>query len=610
MATFRVPMLEQTVAATPERVSSPVLLDVADAGQGVRQLGGALETAAGIVQKVQAEADEVAIGQKLVDFERRANKRLMGEQLEKIDAAFEGTDRLPGFLETRGEAASKASGDVLKATQADVDELSGGLTPRQRTAFLEKVRALHMSVERKVDSHVLTELERAKGDTLKAFQSEVFRAIGADPMDPDLSFKSAMVEESLRKMATSPQAGEAAVADWKGQVALQQISGLLKGGNVPAAESLFGDTRKFLGTHADDVEAMIKQAKTAADIKETDVSALAEAQKWVTEAKPAGGYITRTLKEQLLTKLEATPVDQKREKLTEHLHKLLAIEQERFEADRDEHRNLVAGTGSPPPTSVAWLKKFDGLWWEARSEHLNEKWRRLQARKEGTGAEKRALEKKQDDNDKEFNNLWAALPYEEQAKRSPQEFAIELAGKRKGFTVSDLGISEALKHQRSTIEGLQKGDLTEERKFVSQANSRTIPLVTTRRQGKEVVDERVGGDPRAIVGENASKFYRSKRAALGRDPTPAEADEWLGELTAQEAVTWGKKDLPPAARKDFLPGGYGAPNPKQQVAPGKSVRMKFPNGKEYDVTPEQMEAARRKGAVPAVQEFPEVDLTR
>ena len=549
MATFRVPMMEQTVAATPERVSSPVLLDVADPGAGVRSLSQGIGAAAGIVEKVQQDADDVAIGEKLVEFERRSRKKLMGEQLEKIDAAFEGTDRLPGFLETRGEAASKTSGDVLKAVQADVDELSGGLTPRQRKAFLERVRVAQMGIEQKVDGHVVQQLQVAKADLLKAAKSEVKRAIGDNPRDPMIDGKSYMVEQMVAKDATSPEARDAAVADWMGEVAQTQIVSMLKAGDTADAEALFKEKRHLLGDAAADIEKALERAHEADKVKDVDLSSLETAQKWVTEAKQKSVYVTGTAKADLLTKLEESPVDAKREKLQQHVQRLIAIEQDRFEADRSNHRNLVAGSGEDPPTSVVWLNTFDREWYEARLRHQNDHWRMLQDRKANDPRVRAAADKKLSDMREIFKNEFAALPFDEQIKKTPEEFAIELAQRKPGFVADDVALSRARAHQRGTIEREKTGDLKQEdaiRTEMKKALPGLLLETKGKKKGQPKATTKAAMEAQNAADEDAVTFalgnsmdrYRSERLAKGRDLTPEEKDKFL---STEKANVFGVK---------------------------------------------------------------------
>lgn len=623
MATFRVPMMEQTVAATPQRVSSPVLLDVADAGKGIRALGDVAETAAGIVQKVQQDADDVAIGEKLVEFERRSRKKLMGEQLEKIDAAFEGTDRLPGFLETRGEAASKTSGDVLKAVQADVDELSGQLTPRQRAAFIEKVRVAQLGIEQKVDAHVVQQLQVAKSDLLKAAKSEVKRAVGDNPRDPMIDRKSYEVEQMIAKSATSDADRDAAVADWMGEVAQTQIVSMLKAGDTADAEALFKEKRHLLGDAAADIEKALERSREADKVKDVDLSALETAQKWVLEAKPKGGYVIGTAKADLLTKLEESPVDAKREKLQQHVQRLIAIEQDRFEADRSNHRNLVAGPGTPPPTSVVWLTTFDREWYEARVRHQNDHWRMLQDRKANDPRVRAAADKKLADMREIFKNEFAALPFDEQIKKTPEEFAVELAQRKPGFVVDDVALSRARAHQRGTIEREKAGDLKQEEAVRTELN-RDLPKLLLESKGaakgKPKATTRAALEAQGAADEDAVKFavgnaldkFRDERAAKGRDLTPAEMQQFL---STQKADTLAVKKpglifdstvrVPGALERRVAPAvppvpagsGNQPPSPTPEEMVPVDVKLKDGSYKPGKVPRSKLEAALKAGAV-------------
>lgn len=589
MAQFRVPMLEQSVAATPQRVSSPVLLDVADPGAGVRSIGQGLAAGADIAQQVQQDVDSVAITDRLTEFDRRANRKLMGEDLGPIDAAFEGTNRSTGFLQVRGEEASKTSGEVLKEMQKDVDELSSSLTPRQRKAFAEKVRTLHMGAEHKVNAHVVEELGRAKSDKMKAFQSEVLRSIGADPRSSLTDGKSFMVEAMLAEMATSQESRDALVADWMGQVANRQVTSLLKSGATDEAEALFKEKRHLLGDAADDLEAAIANARKSDGKKSMVMEATAQTQKWVKEATPAGGYVDES---KVLLLLQATPADDpRREALEVEVRQALQVEDARRKADTQRHREFVwradLGNAQPPPSSITFLEQFDPDFLRGLKNEREARWRRWKADKDGSAAEKAAAARQQTLDDKLLVSEFASLSPEEQAKTTPEEYSKVLADRFPDFAPSRNGYGAARQHQRRTIEGLEKGDLTQERAFIAEAEREVMPLVT-RKGGK--VDPDVKGDPRTTISGNASQFFRSKRAALGRDPTPDETQEWLGQLKLQPEVSWGKRPPPAVLRPDFMPGGYGAPlpakppaapatpGPTKQPSPVRQVRRKLPDG--------------------------------
>lgn len=615
MATFRVPMMEQTVAATPQRVSSPVLLDVADPGKGIRALGDVAETAAGIVQKVQQDADDVAIGEKLVEFERRSRKKLMGEQLEKIDAAFEGTDRLPGFLETRGEAASKVSGDVLKAVQSDVDELSGLLTPRQRTAFLEKVRVAQMGIEQKVDAHVVQQLQVAKSDLLKAAKSEVKRAVGDDPRDPMIDRKSYEVEQMIAKSATSDADRDAAVADWMGEVAQTQIVSMLKAGDTADAEALFKEKRHLLGEAADDLEKAIKDARTSDKTDDLDTQAAVEVQKWVSTMKTEGGYADVAA---INAKMSSVPADDPRfKKMQQHLNHQLAVEAERREADIKTHRNLAnqALRLGPkiPPATVTFLAREDAEYLRGLEEHEATKQARRRAKAGPDSKDKAAIEKKQRDDDAIFEGRYNALSPEEQAKTSPEEFAAKWAATHPGFAASEPAIAAGARDQRKVIERLKNGDMRQETTIrvrledelpkvllIQRGASKGKPTAATK---AELERQGVEGDPVQLALGRAMVRYRAERERLGRDLTPEEEAVFLSTQKF-DAMDENKNRAPGALRpvevQSPLPGGYGAPFPLNPAAPtgikAPPVMMVFPDGKTYPVSPEKMDAARRKGA--------------
>lgn len=601
MATFRVPLMEQTVAATPERVSSPVLLDVADPGAGVRSLSQGLGAAAAIVEKVQQDVDDTAITEKLVEFDRRAGSKLMGKELGPIDAAFEGASRSTGFLQLRGEAASKASGELMGEVQKDVDELSGALTPRQRKAFLEKVRTLQMGVENKVNAHVVGEVERGVEDSIKALESQIYRNIGDDPTSSLTDPLMVEVEQLKGKRARTPEAREAAIADFRGEVARRQVVSLLKKGRVDEAEARFKETRRWLGDASDDLEDGIAKAKLADGIKKDNIAALEHANKMVLEGTPPNGYAVGTAKSAVLDKLRKVPVDADREKLDSHVMRLLRAEEERFEADRENHRNLALQgdkLSDAPPETTVWLQTYDNGWLKAQREHRAELSRRwLASKRDGaTSAEKRAAESLQEDNDKEFKARYKALDPEEQAKKSPEAFAVEYAATVKGrpFAVSPVATAEASEFQRRTIEGMKKGDLSQEAKVRAELN-KTLPGVLLITRGKEKgkprpevkqvlkSQGRSERDPVAEIVGDAMDEYRRRRAEKGGDLTSDEFEQFIGETKAGapakvEGLIFDSKVTVPGSM--LFKGNAPAPVPpvpagsgNQPVAPTKTVTV-------------------------------------
>lgn len=573
----RIPRVQQEVAPTGPRVSAPVIGNEADASSGIRALGQAAAAGASLAAKFEAEADSVRITESLVDLERRANERLMGKQLDPIDAAFEGTSRTQGFLQVRGTTAGQASRDVVSGLGEDLQEIADKLLPRQRDAFMQRAQQLQFATERRITEHVVRESERAKVDVLQAAKSETIRAIGEDPMASGWAIKSAMVEESIRALATSPEGAEAAVADWKGQVALQQISSFLKSGDTPRAEERFQETRDVLGAAADDVEALIARSKLADGKKQLQVAATAQTQEWVKAATPGGGYVDAS---KVLLQLEQTPADDpRREFLEVEVRQALQVQEEKRKADTQKHRENAwradLNNQQMPPASFVFLEQFDPDFLRGLKNEREARWRRWKADKDGTAAEAAAARRQQALDDRFLADKFAALPPEEQAKTTPEEYSKVLAAEFPDFSPSRNGYAATEKHRAETVQRLGKGDLADEQRFMAEAERETLPLVVTKKKGKDVVDPRVQGDPRSTISGNAAKFYRSKRAALGRDPTPDEAQKWLGEFKLQPEVSFGRRPLPAGAQPDFLPGGYGAPLPAKPAvaAPPKTQRQ-------------------------------------
>lgn len=575
MATWKIPEATQEVRPTGLSVSSPVPQTAPDYSPGVRALGQAAGAAAGAYQKAQEEADALRVNESLVKYQRGLNDKLLGRQLGPIDAAFEGKERVDGFLQVRGLDASKASGQLLDDLEADLQKVAGELHPRQREAFLARARQLQVGAEQRVTTHVVQEGEKAKVASLKARQAEALRSIYADPTSNDWNVSATQVEEALRVMASSPEEAESTVKDWQGQVAVQRISSLLSAGDVGSAQRVFDESRDVLGTATDDVKALLERQQKAAQKTALTAQATGEVQRWVRAARTPGGYTDAS---KVLAQLQDFPADDpRREAIEVEVRQQLHVESERRKADTQKQRELAWRAdldGRPMPAAAeVWLREFDPDFLRGLRNERETRWKRLKTEAEGTAADKAAARRKQAEDDEFLRLKFASLPPEEQRRTTPQEYARVLAAEFPDFSPSRNGYAATEKHRSETVQRLGKGDLAQEMAFVAEAERETVPLVVTKTKGgKEVVDPRMEGrDPRSTISGNAAKFYRSERAKLGRDPTPAEKDEWMGRFKLQPEASWGKKPLPAGASPDFMPGGYGAnlpakPQPTQPTS--------------------------------------------
>lgn len=560
------------------RTVGPSLIDVPDVGGAVaqagQQVGRAVADVGATMQKVEREADALRITQSLTEFERRTTNALQGETLGPIDAAFEGAPRRAGYLETKGLKAGEASQETLEELQKSLDEIGAKLLPRQQEAFYARANALREDARRRVEGHVASEFQRAKGDGVKAAKAETLRVVGADPRTPAMGLRIGLVDSAVDGLSTSPEDAAAEKAAFRGDVALVRIQALVGEGAVDEAEAVATEAKEWLGTRNDEVQALLRRARAGDEKKKLQVAATAQTQAWVKEATPAGGYVDES---KVLLLLQSTPADDpKREALEVEVRQALQVEDARRKADTQKHREFVwradLGSTQPPGSSIAFLEQFDPDFLRGLKNEREARWRRWKADKDGSAAERAAAARQQTLDDKLLVSEFASLPPEEQAKTTPEEFSKVLADKFPDFAPSRNGYGAARQHQRRTIEGLEKGDLTQERAFIAEAETEILPLVT-RKGGK--VDPDVKGDPRTTISGNASQFFRSKRAALGRDPTPDETQEWLGQLKLQPEVSWGKKPPPAVLRPDFMPGGFGAPLPAKPavVAPPKTQRQ-------------------------------------
>lgn len=560
---IRVPVSEfPSVQSEGLRTAGPSLVDAPDAGRDISQVGRTLVDVSKTLAEAQAQADSLRVTEALTEYERRTSDTLQGQSLGRIDAAFEGRERAPGFLETRGKAAAEKSTETVDALQKHLAEVADSLLPRQRRAFTARANALAADARRRIESHVGAETRRAMDDGLKAASDEALRTLGADPLSPAMGLRVSMVERAIESLATSPEDAEARKQAFRGDVALTRIKTLVANGDIGTAEAVFAESREALGVRTDDVQALLTRAKKGDEKRQLQVQATAQAQVWLREATPAGGYADSA---KVLQQLQAVPADDaRREALEVEVRQQLQVEAERRRADTQRHRELAwqadLGRKPTPPSSLAYLEQFDPDFLRGLRNEREARWRRWKADNEGTAADKAAARRKQAEDDEFLRLRFASLPPEEQARTTPEEFARTLAAEYSDFSPTRNGYAAAGKVKADTVQRLEKGDVQAERRFVAEAEREVMALVT--KKGK--VDPTVSrlGDPRTLVSGRASEFYRSKRAALGRDPTPDEEQAWLGELKLQPEPGWFQSKPPPAVlQPGFLPGGYGAPLP-------------------------------------------------
>lgn len=595
----RIPQVQQEVAPAGPRVSTPTLGNEADASRGVLAIGQAAAQGAALAERLQAEADTVRITESLVDLERRSNERLLGKTLEPIDAAFEGKQRIEGFLQVQGTRALEASAETRKGLDEDLQEVSEKLLPRQRKLFLEKALQLRASTDRRIEEHVVRESERAKVETLKAAQSETLRAIASDPRGKDWRLRSAMVEESIR--ALHPDSAEAAVAEWRQQAAVTEVEALLGDGATKAASNALTDNRPWLGTKYDDLKARVDRAQAGDTKTLQNAEATAEVAKWVAEATPPGGYVDAA---KVLQRLQSSkPDDPRREALEQEVRQQLQVEHGRRTADVKRHQDVALRADldgqQVPGATYAFLHEFDPGFLRGLKNEREVRWRRWQAEKDGTEADRAAARRKQAEDDEFLKLKWASLSPEEQAATTPEVFAIVLAVTEPDFSPSRNGYAAAGKVKAETAAKAGKAELANERAYIAEAEREVMAQVTVK--GKVNADVAKRGDPRTTISGRAAEQYRSKRAALGREPTPEEVQQWLGELKVQVAIDAGpfsSKKVPAVLDPGFMPGGFGAPKPE---APPKQKTPRQLAQEWLDANPNHPKAAAVRAKLGAMK---------
>lgn len=198
-------------------------------GGKVDQLGKAY---ADEQEKARKEAAELAEANALLEQQRRAQRRLMGDPSSKgrIEDAFDGTDSSKGgYLTLKGLDAFGASGGVSDALEKDRQEIAETIAdPRARASYMARSGAALLALQRQVNSHANQEFEGARIATMKARADE---AIGqAEAGIPDLEAWQELresTEEDIRRNSRSPEEAEANVRAFNAEAAAAVVRGLV-----------------------------------------------------------------------------------------------------------------------------------------------------------------------------------------------------------------------------------------------------------------------------------------------------------------------------------------------------------------------------------------------
>ena len=510
---FRIPVIDgPSVDSRPQQSPGLYVPQQSDAvAQAVdrtgAEVGQAVDQYVARAAQAKAKADALQEANATTALEREFNAQLYG--ISGADGS-----RTPGFLETQGLSASENSAATIeglaKARQKIAESLAND---EQRSSFLARSDQMLVGAQRTVESHTAQQFRVAQAASAQALQAQTLEGVFNAPDDLATPIRSAAVESSLRALAPSPEAADAAVAKWRSTLAATQIDRELNGNDFASADKLYEEKHDDLGLLRDNVAARIASAKKAAATAGANAQAELAVEGILGKSRNEDGYVDEA---KARAALEAVP-ETERTRVRTLLNAQLTEESKRLEYDNKQRRlqalELERKQGLGAVLSdrklVEGFDKYDGEFLHRMLNEADLKWRRAQAAKNndaGARREQAAL-------DATALNEYQALGQQEMADTDPEDFA------------TGRGMSEVAKSKLKVLHtkaggAVTKGYAHDLDKTVDDANKDAAPLFVSKGKTKAPF----ANDPAAKeaydarVTEEFRKFYDEKKRA----PTDAE----------------------------------------------------------------------------------------
>lgn len=345
--------------------------------QGVEGLGRGADDLAQVYHQHQEKAAELQATNAETEFEKSATSALYGTEAEaqlggaggsagagaggadQSLAPHEANPNLPqeGLLNARGLKAVEASGHTLDYLTTRRQEIADALpNDRARQLFLQSTNGRLEAYHRTIEQHTAQQNEAAAVVGLKARQEMAVNDIANNYADPvALTSNVAAVDQRIRALQLSPEAGDAQVQAWHQQAYSTVLQQHL-------ADKDWKGAQDFYSTHKADLGAQGTQFAHAIDILKDQQQGDALASKIVTGAAISGGlHDTAKMDADFL----ALPVEQRTPQAVQSFHeqKAVAEEQDRgtaanvWKTARSQY--LTGGMSAVNPVGLTWMRDND-----------------------------------------------------------------------------------------------------------------------------------------------------------------------------------------------------------------------------------------------------------
>lgn len=205
------------------------------------------------ITKAQAQAEEVAVGDALLKYQRYGNGRLNGTpESDSIESAFEGRPSSAGFLRLRGVAASEASAGLVEDLEKERLKIASEISnPRARQEYARRSAQVHEEHRRAVEGHVGQQLGVAADATARAQREMALNDIANNFRDPAaVARQQSIVEPLIRARQLSPEDGKAQLEEFQADAAKVRLGSYIASQDWAGAQALFSQVREKLGTSA------------------------------------------------------------------------------------------------------------------------------------------------------------------------------------------------------------------------------------------------------------------------------------------------------------------------------------------------------------------------
>ena len=504
------------------------------------------------MEQARARADALVEARGLTALQAGANSILRG------DSAADGT-RTPGYLETQGEAAAKASRDAIDRATKQRDDIAKGMNARQKERFLARSDGVLLSFNNTIESHAGQQFRVAQKAAALGLQAETLKAIESNPGDLALPIRMAQVERTTRELQLSPEDGDADVSRFKAAAAVAQINGLLASGDVAGAKRVVTEKHDDLGVMRDEATFKIERKENAGRVQREQTENETAVSGIMGKARRPDGRIDEA---KAIEALDGVPPERFTEvrrlyeaRLQLERQRSKYIDGERRKAAREQF--IGGGLSAIDPQVVADLQHYDGEYYARLKREADLQARRARAGKGGAKAQAAA----------DRIAMWqyrAALV--DDPETDPGDFAM---GK---------GVSpEAMAHMQFNYQQAQKTAGKDEARaradFVAKVEALTPELKP--KGGKPAVFGKAG-DREAFRGMALERYDEWVAAHKGQRPSPEDIEKLQNDIV-KEVITevpgrlWGTNEVKQPA---FRVPRQSAP-PQPQTDPKRAAAMKW-----------------------------------